>query len=229
MLIERIRPEEKAEVLGRYAQLRKRGTPVMECCEIIANETGRSPESIWYIKQHYTPTVDIAEAYLKASAYKMTRRMVRKADARLLSDILSRPNIGVLAPESAPETSTQSGFFLNVSADACGAVSVKAAIGPVPPALPPHTPPTAIEGELVTTEQQEEESHAQNVQARRAYQGRFGRFADQPKEQWSRDSREAVGAARQRLAPQERRRERHPGSRRPVPASLIPQAEESGD
>lgn len=59
---------------------------------------GYSLEQIREIRCEYFPTAGLAQYYLKSQALKMARRIVEEANVEESIDILSRPNIGVLAP-----------------------------------------------------------------------------------------------------------------------------------
>jgi hypothetical protein len=118
------------EILNRFRQLTKtQGLGVLAACEVIASERDRTRDVIYALVRRFQPNVDGAEAYLKSNALRLAMRVVRKANVEQSIDILSRSNMGVLAPkqEGGPGGG---GFFLSVTADSCGAVVKVAAVEP---------------------------------------------------------------------------------------------------
>lgn len=112
-----------ADIIGRLKGLRASGIAIGEACEVVAQEMGREPSAIYAAWKRLSPTVDIAEVYLRSQAFKLATRVVREANVDQAIDILSRKNVGVLAPKTE-EGSGQGGFFLSVQADSCGAVKI---------------------------------------------------------------------------------------------------------
>lgn len=98
---------------------------IREACAIIAPDYGRTTDAIYQLIQRFRPSVDGAEAYMKANALRLAMRVVRKASSEQAIDILSRSNVGVLAPKADGGGANQ-GFFLSVQADTCGAVKITA-------------------------------------------------------------------------------------------------------
>jgi hypothetical protein len=118
------------EILNRYKRLTKQeGRPMGEACATIAEEWHRSPDSIRTLIRRFQPNVDGAEAYIKANALKLAMRVVRKASVDHAIDLLSRSNVGVLAPKQEGG-GAGGGFFLSVQADSCGAVVKVASVQP---------------------------------------------------------------------------------------------------
>lgn len=95
----------------------------MESCEAVALEFGRDKTTIYNVMRRFEPTNEVAEAYLKAQALRLAVRVVREANPEQAIDILSRKNMGVIAPK-AEEGAGGGGFFLSVQADSCGAVKI---------------------------------------------------------------------------------------------------------
>lgn len=124
--IGRFRVDELSEIVSlhkRYTQAENR--PVKESLDLIAERMGRSPEVIKQVIRRFRPAVDGAEAYLKAQSLRLAMRVVRKANVDQSIDVLSRSNIGVLAPKTEGG-STGGGFFLSVQAEHLGAVGIVA-------------------------------------------------------------------------------------------------------
>lgn len=118
------------EILNRYKRLTKQeGRSISEACATIAEERHRSPDSIRTLIRRFQPNVDGAEAYVRANALRLAMRVVRKATVDQSIDILSRSNVGVLAPKQEGG-GAGGGFFLSVQADSCGAMVKVAAVQP---------------------------------------------------------------------------------------------------
>ena len=99
---------------------------IMRCCKEIGREMDPPmlPETVHGILMRLRPTTDIAKMYLKAKAYKLVRRLVKRANPAEIIDVLTRPGIGVLEPQVKMEGSGGGGFFLSVSAESLGAVKI---------------------------------------------------------------------------------------------------------
>lgn len=95
----------------------------MAACDKIGVESSRSTGTIWAIVKRMTPTVDVAQDYFRANAFRMAHKIVKEGSPQLLVDVLSRPNVGALDPIKQ-ESGGGGGFFLSVQADSCGAVTV---------------------------------------------------------------------------------------------------------
>lgn len=128
------------EVLLRFDDYRRQGQSIMQSCAQISLDLQQAdepyalpPKSVWAMLQRLRPTTDIAKMLLKASAVKLVKRVIKKANVAESMDILSRPGIDVLNPVAKGEMGNgPTGFFLTVNADTCGAVTVGAAIGQAP-------------------------------------------------------------------------------------------------
>lgn len=103
-----------------------------EAYQKIADQFARPVSGIRDLIRRFQPSVDGAEAFMKANALKLAMRVVRKANADQAIDILSRTNMGVLAPKQEGGGG-QGGFFLSVQAENLGAVRVTAGAMPASP------------------------------------------------------------------------------------------------
>jgi hypothetical protein len=126
------------EILLRFQEYKRQGIIASDAYSRISYDLSMlqppfpiKPDSVYRTIRRFRPTVDMAALHLKASAYRLARRVVNKASVEQSIDILSRSNMGVLAPAKA-QMSGPTGFFLSVKADTCGAVTVGAAIGELP-------------------------------------------------------------------------------------------------
>lgn len=181
-----------AEMLARYKALKRDGIGVMEACEAVGLEFGRETPTIYALIRRMAPTTDIAEDYLKAQALRLAVRVVRKANASEAMEILSRKNVGVLAPKTE-ESGAPGGFFLSVQSDSCGAVKIGVTNSPA--ALPAASTPPVIDVE--------QESHGQSTYDRKAPRPLQGHIRQVLKPKQA----QAVKEARERLR-QSRRRQR---------------------
>lgn len=64
----------------------------------IGEELGRDESTIYRLINETKPTTEYAGALLKARASELVGKLLEKAEASHILDILSRPNIGVLEP-----------------------------------------------------------------------------------------------------------------------------------
>jgi hypothetical protein len=135
----------KQEMLGRFKQLRAQHKRKMECYVQIAKEQRRALNTVKTIIVNLQSTKDLAAQYLESQAYRLTKRLVKEARTPEIIDILTRPNVGVLAPH-AKESSGGQGFFLSVQAESCGAVKVGIATGQLPGGQ--HGLPEKVESEV---------------------------------------------------------------------------------
>ena len=103
--------------------------------EDIAAAVGWTPEEVRDCRARFYPTKGLAERYLRANALKMAMRVVQEANVEETIDVLSRPNIGVLAPAVKPGATQNFGIFTNIQLDSLGAVQAP--------------PPTLLEGHVV--------------------------------------------------------------------------------
>jgi hypothetical protein len=105
-----------------------------------AIERGRTDAEIatkisWPIKEvaetraEFFPTAGLAKYYLKSQALKLAQRIVAEANVEEAVDILSRPNIGVLAPavKNAPGP-MKAQFLTSINPGDLGGVKVAAQI-----------------------------------------------------------------------------------------------------
>lgn len=116
-------------IVSRVRQLRKEGKTISEACELAGEEAGKDARTVYQLVRRLEPSTEIAELYLKSSALRLAMRIVRDANVPEAIDILSRKNIGVIAPK-AEQMGGAGGFFLSVTAETCGAVKVQAAVLP---------------------------------------------------------------------------------------------------
>lgn len=126
---------QQEEVLGLWKQHRSRLADGMKRGEIyqeIALRTRLHIATVADIIRRNTPTVNLAQSYLKAKAMRLAYRIVKKATVAEAMDVLSRPNIGVLAP-AKQATGGNGGFFLSVQAESLGGVKVGMAVLDSPP------------------------------------------------------------------------------------------------
>lgn len=103
-------------------------------CELVLDEgkskseaariVGRSVTVVAKVVETYRPDTRLATRLLKASTHTLVERIVAKADVEQAIEVLSRPNIGVLAPALKPGASMGGGIYVSVAADSCGAVNV---------------------------------------------------------------------------------------------------------
>ena len=124
MNAKRLTPAEMMELFNLYKEMRKSGIGPLEACTELAPKFNRQPETLYHLCRRLTESTDIAQQYIKANALRLATRVVRDADVAQSIDILSRPNINVLAPKQEAESSGGRGFFLSVQADSCGAVNI---------------------------------------------------------------------------------------------------------
>lgn len=190
---------ELAEMVTRYKELKSRGLGIMEACEAVALELGRETSTIYHAVRRLQPTTDLAQTYLQSQALRLAVRAVRKANVTEAIDILSRKNMGVLAPKTE-EQGGAGGFFLSVQADSCGAVKIGIATN--------DSGERARSASLLTGVQQTQETIDVPQESRqphdRTYQGRI-----RPASAFTQGHTEAVRAAKERLKKAQRRRRRY--------------------
>lgn len=107
----------------------------VQAYEQIAEEVGLEWRTVAGVIYRHRPTMDIAQAKIRAAAARLADRIIEKSNVQEAIDILSRPNIGVLAPMKT-NGGSPGGFFLSVQVDSCGAVKVGAASTENPKGLP---------------------------------------------------------------------------------------------
>jgi hypothetical protein len=117
-----------ASVMLTYRELMRRGMSKDEACVQIADQHQTTPVAIEKIIDRFSPTTSLAQDYFRANALRMAVRVVRKANVAEAVDVLSRPNIGVLAPKAGDGSTGPSGFFLSVQSDTCGALKISTGV-----------------------------------------------------------------------------------------------------
>lgn len=114
--------------------------------EDIAAAVGWTPEEVRDCRARFYPTKGLAERYLRANALKMAMRVVTQANVEETIDVLSRPNIGVLAPAVKPGATQNFGIFTSIQLDSLGGVQAQPSLieghvvesaGPEPRAVAP--------------------------------------------------------------------------------------------
>lgn len=216
----KFRVDEIGDILSRFKALttvQNRG--VMESCELIAKDYGRSTDVIYALIKRFRPTVDGAEMYMRSQALRLAMRTVRKANVSEAIDILQRSNIGVLAPKQESSGGT-GGFFLSVQADTCGAVKIGVSNQPpqrfsdLPQPLTIEQAPDMVEPDMIPSPSlaaaQQDSGYAQEIQVEEPkpsmtepgvphpHQGSFGRFS-KPREEWGKRHQTELERARQRI------------------------------
>lgn len=194
------------DAYARYKDLRKSGLGMMEACGMVGEEIGREEKTVYMLIRRLEPTIDVSQAYIQAQALRLAMRIVRKANVAEAVDILSRRNIGVLAPKQE-EGSGGGGFFLSVSAESCGAIKIGVASAAKQLDAPLPSPPTPAFIDVQPTQvEQETEPHEED--SRPAHHN--GSFLKRGAE-ISESARKAIENARQRLDVAKRRRVRKQG------------------
>lgn len=127
----RLRPHVLAELMARYKAERKKGKAIMESCEIVGQAMNIPATTVYTAQNRLQPSTDIAADVLRAGAFKLAQRVLRKGNVDQAIDVLSRPNIGVLAPAKESGSSGPA-FRIGVQVDALGAISVGVAMGADP-------------------------------------------------------------------------------------------------
>lgn len=130
----KLRPHQLQELMRRYKAYRKEGRGVMDACERVAAIMGIKPNTVFRAQQRLLSTTDLATDILKSNAAKLALRLVRKAGPDQAIEILSRTNMGVLAPAKESNGGGGTQFIIGVQADSLGAVKVGVQIGPSPTA-----------------------------------------------------------------------------------------------
>lgn len=133
-MAQRIDEEEQEYILGLYEQSIKNGHGLLATYGYIARATGHHERTIQGVMRKLLPTTKLATAKLRAASSKLVDRLIAKAEVPDILDILSRPNIGVLAPASKGGSDGPTGIFVSVNAESCGAVKLGVVTGQ---ALPP--------------------------------------------------------------------------------------------
>lgn len=218
---------EISDIISTFKRLTTvQNVPIGEACARIAGDYGRTKDVIYALVRRFVPSVDAADAFLKANALRLAMRVVRKADVDQAIDVLSRSNIGVLAPKQEAGGNA-GGFFLSVTAETCGAVSMKVGMVQQPPERyadlphpmdisqgrvgldpesenPPSEPLRGSSGYALNTVEVDDEAIEEGKAPLNApgvphpYQGRIGRFS-RPKEEWGARHQIELERAKQKL------------------------------
>lgn len=137
--------EELAELWGYYRYYRSQNKSINESCALTGLKLGKSPSAIYAHTKKLRNTTALAGDILKSGAADLARRIIEKANVEQAIEVLTRSNIGVLAPKSAGEGGGGGGIFINVQAENLGAVKVGVLQGqPATPLLDP-APETDLE------------------------------------------------------------------------------------
>lgn len=207
----RFRPQDITEILSRYKYLvNEQKMGVGAACAEIARDYDRTQDTVYNLVRRFIPSVEAADSYLKANALRLAMRVVRKANVDQSIDILSRSNIGALAPAKT-ESGGGGGFFLSVQADTCGAVKIGivqgqgAMEGQQGLQNPPSEPlrgssgyalqPLEVEHEAI---EEEKAPLLTEPGVPHPNQGTFGRFS-KPKEEWSKRHQLEIERNREKL------------------------------
>lgn len=92
----------------------------LKTCKVIAYTLGRSRKTIEKFIHSVTDSTPLATAMIRASASKLVKRVLDKADVDQVIDILSRPNIGVLKPINKQADGPQ--IMISVNQESLGGV-----------------------------------------------------------------------------------------------------------
>jgi hypothetical protein len=121
--------DEVLDMLRLFKVLSRGNTmPLMERYQKIAEVTGYELKAVAALIKRHQPSIDHAKMILHAGTAKMAQRLVNRANTSEIIDIFSRPNIGILAPKASSEGGG-GGFFLSVQTDSLGGVKVGVAGG----------------------------------------------------------------------------------------------------
>lgn len=212
----RLRAHEISDILSRYKALAGQGQTQKDAAKVIAEVYDRPIETILSVLKRFRPSIDAASAYMQAESLRLAMRVVRKANVSESIDILSRQNIGVLAPKHDGGGNGGGGFFLSVTADTCGAVTMVAGAGRGPSdSLRSSSGGEVSEGNgeenplaFIDVTPEPEPEALVPVSLRppgvttpgvpHPNQGRFGRF-QKPESEWPQKHKSAASANRQRL------------------------------
>lgn len=127
-----LREMEISEIVARLHKMVNAGIGIMEASRRVGAKMELSSDIVYQVWRRMLPTTDLATRYIKASAFRLAARVVRKASAEQAISVLSRPNIGVLDPAS---TGGGGGgghqFMIGVAVDSLGGVKVGIQGGPI--------------------------------------------------------------------------------------------------
>lgn len=127
-----ILPDELQHIMDLFTDCRKRGMALMESYQRVGDQVGRDKRTIGIVISRLKPTTRVAQMYARAKAYRLVKRVIRKASVDQAIDLLSRPEMGVFSPNKSQSGEGNTGFFISVNAGDCGAA--KADIIDVSPA-----------------------------------------------------------------------------------------------
>lgn len=140
----KLRPHVLSELMARYKKLRQAQVPIMRACELVGHAMGLKTDTVYRATVRMRPTTDLATAILASNAAKLAHRVVRKANVDQAIDVLSRTNIGVLAPvKQGGDGNGGQAFVIGVQVDSLGAVRVGVSHGDSTN-LPTYTDPAPL-------------------------------------------------------------------------------------
>lgn len=88
----------------------------------IADSVGRSRTTIQRFLAEMIDTSELAKVTLRAGAVKLAERIIKKAEVREAIDVLSRPDIAVIAPAQKGLPVGSGGIQVSVGVSSCGTV-----------------------------------------------------------------------------------------------------------
>lgn len=119
----KLRPHVLTELMARFKRLRREGWGILEACADVGEKMGIPSDTVYRAQMRLAPSTDLAADIIKANAAKLAYRAVRKANVDQSIEMLSRTNIGVLAPAKEGGAGGNQ-FIIGVSVSALGAVQV---------------------------------------------------------------------------------------------------------
>src|SRR5712664_3891902 len=84
-----LQPEDLAQLLARYKELRRQGRGQTESCEMVGAEIGRPYSCVYEVIRRLRPTHELATAQLRAQAVTLANRIVKKANVEQANEVLS--------------------------------------------------------------------------------------------------------------------------------------------
>lgn len=148
---DRYTDDECAFILGAVQQSDKMGRARTLIYKELGEKFGRDWRSIGSVVQRLAPTVNLAQARIRAAAARMVRHVINKGSVAEHIDILSRPNIGVLEPiKKVDPGAGGGGFFSSITVESCGAVRTTITQGQAPEPIEevPHEQLIDVEGSV---------------------------------------------------------------------------------
>lgn len=130
----RFTDDECAFILGAVQYSDKLQRPRKLMYEELGVKFDRPWQSIAKVVQRLSPTVNLAQARLRAAAAKMAKHVIQKGSVSEHIDVLSRPNMGVLEPIKKNDGGGGGGFFSSITVESCG--TSRTTISQGKPALP---------------------------------------------------------------------------------------------